>query len=228
MAGVNCPCYFLPIMLQYNQQNYEGVVTVKSLEVFGREATPLKNELRNYLLSDIKRVVEGWDKSDIYAISLFVQDNLDNPCEPTVTLGYNTEENFRSQIEDAWDEAEARWNYAFWLQNEEYILGLEDTQAIVKQWINAKGFHYYTYEEMFCADQEPSPQTYEGITEAFVKELIAVVKELHESGFIRLQFGKDIPVLIHELEYYDQIAEQNLAANPPHIMGEFVKFCTEG
>ena len=73
----------------------------------------------------------------------------------------------------------------------------------------------------------PEESLYEGITEAFLEVLIEVVKELHESGFIKEQFGKEIPVLIHELEYYEEIAEQNLKANPAETVEEFVKFCNE-
>ena len=197
-------------------------------EMFKRKLSPQTgalSEMGEFLNSKLKETITQWGKHGIYAISLLVSDNCDNPCEPTVTLGYNTEENFRQQIAQAFDEREAKWNYAFWLQNEEYNFGIGDTQEIVKNWIVQQGLSYYTYEEMFDSDQEPDADTYEGITEAFVRELIAVVKNLHQSGFIKAQFGKDIPVLIHELEYYDQIAEQNMKANPPETVKDFVKFC---
>ena len=168
--------------------------------------------------------MESWDKRDIYAISLYVCDEGDNPCEPTVTLGYNTETCFRERIKDASDAIEARWNYAFWLQNEEYVFGAGETQPMVRRWIEGKGFRYYSYEEMF-ADEEPDPETYEGITDAFVEELVELVKELHGSGFIKEQFGKPIPMLIHELEYCDQILEQNLRANPKDTVEGFARFC---
>ena len=32
-----------------------------------------------------------WTDEDIYAVSLFVYNENDNPCKPTMTLGYNTE-----------------------------------------------------------------------------------------------------------------------------------------
>ena len=55
--------------------------------------------------------------------------------------------------------------------------------------------------------------------------LVEVVQELHSSGFIQEQFGKEIPVIIHELEYYDEIAQQNQRANPPETIEEFLEFC---
>ena len=182
--------------------------------------------MKNILLEQIKERIATWDKSDIYAVSLYVYDMNDNPCEPVVTLGYNTVEQFQKEIPNASDEQEAKWNYAFWLQNEELSFGAGETQSVVRQWIESAGYSYFTYEEMFDAEEEPEESLYEGITEAFIGVLIEVVKELHESGFIKEQFGKEIPVLIHELEYYDKIAGQNLRANPAKIVEEeFVKFC---
>ncbi|MBD5519130.1 MAG: DUF4303 domain-containing protein [Lachnospiraceae bacterium] len=183
--------------------------------------------MKNILLELIKGKMATWDRTDIYAVSLYVYDMNDNPCEPVVILGYNTVEQFQKEISNASGSQEAKWNYAFWLQNEELSFGVGETQSVVKQWIESEGYSYFTYEEMFEAEEEPDESLYEGITESFIEVLIEVVKELHESGFIKEQFSKEIPVLILELEYYEEIAEQNLKANPAETVKEFVKFCYE-
>lgn len=183
--------------------------------------------MKEILLNKIKEKIKTWDKCDIYAISLWVNDNNDNPCEPTVTLGYNTETHYKTQISKASSELEARWNFAFWLQNEELIFGLNESQEIVKKWILKNGYNYYTYEEMFHI-YDVDEEEYEGITQDFVQCLVDVVKELHSSGFIKEQFGREIPVLVHELEYYDEIANQNIEANSLELVEEFVCFCMEG
>jgi len=36
--------------------------------------------------------------------------------------------------------------------------------------------------------------------------------------------GRAIPVLIHQLEYYDEIAEQNLRANPHGLADDFARW----
>ena len=41
-----------------------------------------------------------------------------------------------------------------------------------------------------------------------------VAKKLHADGVIKEQFGKDIPIIVHELEYYDLIGEITKEANP--------------
>lgn len=163
--------------------------------------------IKSILEEEIKNSIREWDKNDIYAVSLFVYDDNDDPREPTVTLGYNTVENYKEEIENASDEQEAKWNYAFWPQNEEFAFGFDETKEIVQKWIE---------ENNYSEDE---------ITDAFVQVLVDIVKELHASGFIKEQFGKEIPVLIHELEYYDRIAEQNIEANSYELVEDFVKFC---
>lgn len=64
----------------------------------------MKEKLKQMIISNIME----WDEKDIYAISLFVYDLNDNPCRPTVTLGYNTESQVVAETPNAWDENEAR------------------------------------------------------------------------------------------------------------------------
>lgn len=187
-----------------------------------------ENKMKDYMMSEIKKCITSWDKTDIYAISLYVHDREDNPCQPTVVLGYNTNEQYKEQIANASSELEAKWNYAFWLQNSEMYFGIGETQYIVRKWLSENGFTYISTEKMFSKNSKVDFVALEKITDAFVNVLIDVVKELHESEFIVKEFGAEIPVLIHELEYYDQIARQNLKANPVNVVEEFVQFCNEG
>jgi hypothetical protein len=167
--------------------------------------------MKNYLLNELMKNIEKWDESDIYVISLFVYNEDDDPNYPTVTLGYNTISNFENSIDEAWDEEEAKWNFAYWLQNDEYIFGIDETRGIVEKWIN----------ENNLIDQDDDMI----VTNAFIKVLVDIVKELHQSGFIKKKFKEEIPVLIHELEYYEEIANQNVEANGYELVEEFVDFC---
>lgn len=180
--------------------------------------------MRKFLLESIQKTISKWTERDIYALSLFVYDDEDNPCKPTVTLGYNTEQAFRENRADASDELEARWNYAFWLQNEEFVFGKGRTRKYVKQWLAENNFPNYSDKQIEAMELNDVDKL-ECITLKFVETLIGIVQELHSTGFIRQKFGKDIPVIIHELEYYDTIAEQNLRANPPELVEDFAKFC---
>ena len=175
--------------------------------------------MKEQLKESIMQTVASWDEPDIYVVSLYVYDDNDDPCRPTITVGYNTESYLNEQLEYASDEEEARWNYAFWLQNDDLVFGVDDTADIVRDWIIESGFAY-------CQACETTPAEYESeITKAFVEMLVDIVKELHESGFIKETFGHEIPVLIHELEYYYEIGEQNIRANGTELAGDFAEFC---
>ena len=169
--------------------------------------------MKEYLSDMFKKIILSWNDFDIYVISLFVYDDNDNPLEPTVTLGYNTYSNLQKNIDFAWDESEAKWNYAYWLQNEEFVFGSGKTKQIVQDWVSDN-------LETLTMDES-------GITNLFIKMLIDIVKELHSSGFIVKKFGKKIPIIIHELEYYDEIANQNIEANGYELVKDFVDFCSD-
>ena len=67
--------------------------------------------------------------------------------------------------------------------------------------------------------------TMKEITDAFVSILIDIVREIHEQGLLIQKFGKELPVIIHELEYYDKIAEQNIKANGEKLVKDFAGWC---
>ncbi|TXK68225.1 hypothetical protein [Paenibacillus sp. N3.4] len=48
-----------------------------------------------------------------------------------------------------------------------------------------------------------------------------VVRRLHANSVILNKFNKEIPLIIHELEYYDLIAEINKEINPKESIKEF-------
>jgi hypothetical protein len=154
------------------------------------------------------------DAPDIYAISFFIYDEDDDPQRPTLTVGYNTESQVKRVLDHATgrypDPAEARWNYAYWLQNELTIIGDSSRDpagaALRTQWIkDTPKFH----------------EDHGQITTRFVKGCVRLTHSLQEVGLIERAIGHRVPVLIHELEYYEQIAKQTEAANPPRLADDF-------
>lgn len=180
----------------------------------------MREILKNLIISNIN----NWTDKDIYAISLFVYDENDNPCKPTVTLGYNTETQVQKEISNADDEQEARWNYAFWLQNELLCFGTGETAKEVQIWLKNNKLPYYDDDDDVWNDNDTYDKV-EGITTQFVAELIKLVKEIHKSKILTKKFGKELPIIIHELEYYDEIAKQNIKANGKKLLADFLDFC---
>lgn len=157
----------------------------------------------------IEQKISEWQEDDIYAVSLYVFDEEDNPCRPVAVLGYNTERQVQKSSPEASDEQEARWNYAFWIQNAEMCLGQGDTAEDIKEWITEQG--------LWDSEDEITPK--------FVEFLVAIVQDIHASGLLKDKFGEEVPILIHELEYYEKIAQQNITANGEALDRDFVSFC---
>jgi len=143
------------------------------------------------------------DTENIYAISFFIYDDDDEPLKPTLTLGYNTKKQVDNTKKDASDIEEARWNFAFWIQNNLAKIG--DAKDFQKRdlWVKEIG------------------KSGEDITEEFIILAQKISLKLHQDGVIKQVFGQSIPIIIHELEYYDEVAEQTLAANPEGVATKF-------
>lgn len=169
----------------------------------------MKEKLKELMIESINSIQEN----DIYAFSIFLQDMDDDPLQPVIVFGYNTERQFEGSLNET-DELEARWNFAFWLQNSEFVFGENDTAWVVEQWMKLHNFIGLTDDEID-----------EVVTPTFVKEIIEVVRDIHDEGIIKDKFGRELPILIHELEYYDEIAKQNQEANGQYLPEGFVEFC---
>ena len=134
---------------------------------------------------------------EIYVVSFLVDDEDDDPRRPTLTIGYNTETHVRQVlaarprsglVADAapTDEAEARWNYAFWLQNRLAMIGDhgdDPTGAQLRdEWIKDNGmwFDEPTGAAGWAAIEPVAAQ----ITRWFVELCVQLAKQLHANGLI--------------------------------------------
>ncbi len=178
----------------------------------------MEKYIREKAIEAIKNINQNKLK-DIYVFSFFVYDDMDDPRLPTLQIGYNTLINLKSEAGSIDETGEEKWNYAFWLQNELVIIGdSEDEvgQELIQGWLNKNGLNY--------SDQENYENDYTKgveITTCFVEILIKIVQEIHSSKLT------DLPILIHELEYYGTIKEQNIKANGEKRVKEFTKWINE-
>ena len=53
-------------------------------------------------------------------------------------------------------------------------------------------------------------------------------RRLHDAGVIERTFSRPIPVIVHELEYYDAIETINREANPGPLVADFLRWMKEG
>src|SRR5215212_10275795 len=87
---------------------------------------------------------------DVYVVSLYVDDEEEDPRRPTVEVGFNTEERVANST-DASGLDEARWNFAFWLQNDLGVLAGEaddrEGAALRDRWVWDAGLWYSDEQE---------------------------------------------------------------------------------
>jgi len=190
------------------------------------------NDFEKFACTEISNALAGIDAAavpDIYALSFFVDDVDGDPRYPWLQLGYNTRAQVAaSTASAASDAAEAKWNFAFWLQNELAFIGEPGTagRQLLEQALKAEGLWYSDEEE--AGDFERCMQVADRITAYFVDACVRIAQALHASGAIEARFGHPVPIIVHELEYYDQIAMQTAAANPPGLAQEFVDWVVNG
>ncbi len=175
-------------------------------------------DLRGYLEEKARGVISSWEETGIYAISFLVYANesyayggCSNVTEFAVS--YNTE----SDCGGAGPLAEERWNYAFWRQNETYILEADEDcpgMRVLFDWYAENGVGDIGREEVDCYDEEmryigQGPGGYREL----LREVTAVAGSLQSSGFIRRKFGRPVPIIIHDLEYSWYTLEATREAN---------------
>ncbi|MGN1107389.1 MAG: hypothetical protein ACI4RH_12105 [Huintestinicola sp.] len=198
----NCSLVFSPVKYSYCYDE-EGNVTGLA-DDSGRLIPSKAYGKRQYLSApkaaeQLETIISDWNDipEDVYVLSLYIETN-EGEGSAELYLGYNTEENCRSSIDGFdFDDDEARWNYACWLQNDQPLFG-KDNRVFIK---------------------------YAGCGGEY-RLAASAVKLLHKSGVIARKFGRELPVIIHGLEYYPEIAEHNIAANGKKLVPkEFIEFC---
>lgn len=182
------------------------------------------NDFEKFCYSEICAAlanIDCHDTPDIYAISFHVFDVDDDPRHPVLQLGYNTRTHVAESTPGASDVDEATWNYAFWLQNELTLIGEPGTRGgqLLEDLFRAKGLWYSDEEE--DAEWDRCGQLAGGMTTYFVDACVRIARALHADGEIARQFSGQVPIIVHELEYYDEIAMQTRRANPPGWASDF-------
>jgi hypothetical protein len=181
----------------------------------------------------IKRTITNLDDKllpDIYVISFYKSNEDDDLKRPLLTVGFNTLSQWAACTplpgqKPGWTVAsnarEAKWNYAFWLQNEELVIGGSEYDPVTG-WVKQLPYYYSDEEEK--RDFDRTFVLGQQIQNQFVDIFIAHAKKLHEEGIIKAKFGREIPIVIHELEYYDAPINWTKQANAKSLIREFLEW----
>ena len=186
-------------------------------------------EFTTALYDKVKSEILKWNEDGIYAISFFINANESNEYNgfenvSSWAISYNTEKDCNGA--DELDEE--RWNYAFWRQDETMIIDTDEPDVFTE-----KLFDWYAENGIINIGEENEDEMYDEDCNYIGKgpsghyELLQlaseVARKLQEDGVIKEHFGKEIPVIIHGLEYawYDIEATKN--ANPDGEADTFIK-----
>lgn len=174
--------------------------------------------------SEAISAIEKEKVGDIYALSFYIENGS---WIPTITIGYNTNEQVQLMVNNASDIAEAKWNYAFWIQNYLCVFGEEGSGFSSSGSIEAlKGEFAQEINEYNSAqrleDWAACDVAAEAISSRTWNIAAEVAAELHKSNLIVNTFNRPIPIIVHETEYYQKIADINKIANPKGEADEFI------
>lgn len=162
----------------------------------------LVNELKEWLVSQFKKITEA----DVYAMGIFYHLAFFEDMTPAgdLSFAYNTEEYYNENI-DSFDE---RWNLVDW---KEHHLESFDEEKL-KKWLAAKGY-----------DLEDDDETISN--EIFDLSVIAV-SELHGENAVSGHFGRKVPIIMTDYDYYHITAVRAVKANGAEPFDEeFFDYC---
>lgn len=163
--------------------------------------------------------------ADIYALSFFYYAEDDDPRFPCIEVSYNTHTHYRKETANAAHETEAKWNYAFWLQEPIAKIG-GGADELLHNWFKISPY-YYSATDNEAAEEDDElfdrlMELGENFETEFIEHIISLTRKLFKERVIEKKFGTDIPVIIHELECYDQPVSCTQKANKNNLIEEFV------
>ena len=190
--------------------------------------------LRDLLIVQCRSFLQKLDEAvreDVYALSLYT--DAGDTIEPELVLSFNTGAQITRTLADQtgsrWlgppsNETEARWNYAFWLHapNLRCLVPRESSDGrLWQQLLVERGISYSESDDFDI-------ENFESSVKKLLNELgVAVAEEMHRTGLVREIFGRDLPIIIHELEYNDETAERTASANPQDLTADFGRWVRE-
>ena len=175
--------------------------------------------------------MDGEERQDVYALSFWFYNEDDDARYPKVNVSFNTTTHFKEQVGYASSEAEAKWNYAYWLQDELLEIGGSEDE-LLRNWFVSSPYYFSDEEEAEAVNDdllfEQLLVKSQDLEILFIEGIKELVISLHNDGIIKASFGRKLPVIVHELEYYDKPISWTKEVNESYLIEEFVAVYTNG
>lgn len=200
----------------------------QKIEEKSNEVTSVK-DIEQVLYNKVISEIQNWEEKGIYAITFFVYSNeaykyrnFNNVT--SWAISYNTE----ADCSGAGPFDEERWNYAFWRHNETMIIDVDRPNYytdMLFDWYAENGITNIGEENIDKEYDERGNYIGKGPVGEYelIQIAVNVALKLKENGVIKEQFGKELPIIIHGLEYADYNLEATKKANPNGEANNFLE-----
>jgi hypothetical protein len=165
--------------------------------------------------------IRSWDAQqypEIYALSFlygtsFCEDREGNEvCIGNyLSVTFNTTSHYLSQIEQASDAEEAKWNHAFWLQKDP----AEMPQVHEFGYVDPDDWEL---RQTWLAEQGSDEKSSEALIECYTR----IAQRLHHENILVETLGRSVPIIIHNLVYEEQGDVATRRANPEALLTEYL------
>ncbi|MCL2521305.1 MAG: hypothetical protein FWE36_00420 [Erysipelotrichales bacterium] len=159
-----------------------------------KELIKVENEtVYNFLYKKITNIISNWQIKNGYAVSVLLK-GVNN-----IELSYNEETDKNQDLA-----SEERWNIAFWQQD---VIGFVlDTAEEKDFFLNWMEYVDYKKDKIYSITDLIENRL-------FHKVLFKVLDQIHEDDLIKKVFGKEVPIIIHNLDYCDYSIQLTRKAN---------------
>lgn len=220
IVAIGLSIVMLLVFVSCNNEKSDVDISNILTDVDNQEEVIKVDNFEKCLYDKVKSEILKWNEEDIYAISFFVESNEAYVYNDFVNvtmwaISYNSEDD----CDGAGELDEERWNYAFWRQNETMIIDVD----VPNVYTDAL-FEWYTEKGVTNIGEENEDDIYDENMNYIGKgpvghyELLQiaadVAEKLQKEGVVKEHFGKDIPIIIHGLEYAWYDLEATEKANP--------------
>jgi hypothetical protein len=191
--------------------------------------TPFRHHLRSAAEAVIRRFPESL-RSEIYVLSFRIWRVDGDERHPYVAIGYNTETRYEREAYPE-DPGEARWNYALWLLDGFELLGNvpEDPAGspLYVEEVRDLGIWFdgdYDFLTMDVPEEEEAELDARSdlLRFHFSDAVIGLARHLHTDGLLAEIFGRDLPVVVFDMDSPGWEIEATRAANPPESIVDFM------
>lgn len=179
------------------------------LSILFNKSTPKNNKLitnkdiYNLLKNKIIEIIQSWNVKNGYAISVLIHGIS------TISLDYNEENEDNADIH-----SEKRWNYALWEQHNYKVLKTNKEMELLQNWLNVIDIQFnedYSINNLIDNDH-------------FTDIIIKIMNEVRNEGLIKKVFGKEVPIIIHNLEYCDHVINLTKRVNDKKLLTDFIQW----